>query len=847
MKRLVVLAAGCNPVSSRKPSRGPLVCRRIAVGALACASSLLSLTASAETKVYYVPQSGSSPYDWSVVGNWFKDSSGATALGALPGTNESVMFPSSMAGKTLVLTSHASVYAVSSMTSGQTLEIGNGGSLFTGHTATIENGCFLTVKARGHMHAQSTFRLGNDNGDLTNAKILIEEGGTFTNKNNFFYLGLAKSGTAFFENHGDAYFGDVVSVGLRTANSSTAVGVIDNYGRLTTLDSGSKNVRLGAYDGTAGYLTNNVGATASLTMSMTVGAYANAAGTVVNGGTLETSDCVFFLGGDTGTECAKTTSSKYAKGYFYNLAGATATFGGEVWFSGSKYGRGTMDNRGTLTFEDACRIGHASSGTGLLSNHSTGVMTFNKGIEIGRDGTGTLESDGTSTVAGASPCVVGAASGGKGTLRLYSGGTLTGNACGFEIGTVNGSTGTVKMAGSSRMTRPGDILMAAGVTGSGTFEMGDDAVLDAPGEIAIGVGRVDPTTQVWTGLGKFVLSENAVITNMNNHIHIASNLYGKGILELKDNARIVYSNARPRDLRIGYSHAVSPNSRAELRLKGGEIVFATNSTVFVGKNSSNVDACNGFVSGWGRLTRHDLSNNGYAFGLSMTLFCGAVTADGDGELRDLDLSVVRKINDGGQNLSGTNGWYAVNKGRLTYPCRFPDYRMLGDYYGREGDPVYVNGVAIDCEDKSGYLIGQLYATDRDDIPAGLPADDLSAQTLRLGVWRATVNKNNNLDEVSKENAGSFSSASVRIRYDNFRLAALKDANGTLSSDQRIALYRHDGTETGRWVKVASRGVSEAEANGHLIGGALRKSAADWNLGFFAVVAEPRSGVCIIVR
>lgn len=796
--------------------------------------------------VYYVPQSGSSPYDWSVVGNWFKDSAGTTALGTLPGTNESVVFPDSMAGQTLTLTEPASVYAVSGLKTGQTIEIGDGGFLATGHSATINNGAFLTVKSGGHMEAQSIFRLGSGGDNISKAKILVEEGGTFTNKNNYFALGFGKSGTAFFENHGYASFGNTTYVGYRVSSSSTAVGIIDNYGLFTTFDKGSTQLRLGAYAGTAGYLTNNVGGTVSLEMAMVVGASSNTTGTVVNKGTFDISARAVYLGGDQ-IACTNSTSSKYAKGYFYNLKDATATFGGEVRFSGFKYGSGTMDNRGDITFNNSCRIGYASSGTGLLSNHSTGVMNFNKGIIVGHSGTGTLESDGKITVSSASPCVVSDANGGKGTLRLYYGGTFKGNKCGLKIASANGSTGTVKMEGTSRMTQPGDIVMATGEKGSGTFEMGDNSVLDAPGEIAIGVGRNTDTTQAWTGLAKFVLSGNAVITNMNNHIHVVSNFFGKGILELRDNARIVYSNARARHLRIGYSHNVSPNSRAELRLRGGEIVFATNSTVVVGKNSSSVTNCNGFISGWGRLTRHDLSKGGSDFGLNLTLFCGAVTADGDGELHDLDLSHVRKINDNGQNLSGTNGWYAINKGRLTYPCRNTSYRMLGDYYSRTGDPVYVNGVAIDCEGISGDLIGQLYATDRDDIPAGLPGDDLAAKTLRLGVWRATVNKNYNLDEVSKANAGSFSSATARIRYDNFRLAALKDADGAFSSEQRVALYRHDGTASGRWIKVASLDATEAEANGHLIGGALPKVDADWNLGFFAVVAEPKKGTSIIIR
>lgn len=46
---------------------------------------------------------------------------------------------------------------------------------------------------------------------------------------------------------------------------------------------------------------------------------------------------------------------------------------------------------------------------------------------------------------------------------------------------------------------------------------------------------------------------------------------------------------------------------------------------------------------------------------------------------------------------------------------------------------------------------------------------------------------------------------------------------------------------------AARGATDAEANGHLIGGTLPKVDADWNLGFFAVVAEKKQGSAIIIR
>ena len=177
--------------------------------------------------------------------------------------------------------------------------------------------------------------------------------------------------------------------------------------------------------------------------------------------------------------------------------------------------------------------------------------------------------------------------------------------------------------------------------------------------------------------------------------------------------------------------------------------------------------------------------------------------------------------------------------------RDSNYANLGEYYSRK-EPKFVNSVSFAFDsNKVGCLIGQLYATDRDDIPSGLPADSVADKTQRLGVWRATVAKTYELDQVAI--GGTVAYADVTVRYDNFRLAALRDADGNLPDDLRVKLYRHDGTASGHWVKEASLSATEAAAAGHCIGGRLLKSSADWNLGFFAVAAEPKKGTVVICR
>jgi len=325
---------------------------------------------------------------------------------------------------------------------------------------------------------------------------------------------------------------------------------------------------------------------------------------------------------------------------------------------------------------------------------------------------------------------------------------------------------------------------------------------------------------------------------------VATNVYGRGEVVVADEAEIIFAPTSCRNISLAKGSA---SAQATLTLRGGSITMTTNSILYVGRHANTENACNGFVRGWGRLDRHSPELTTYQYGITMDMGCGALTADGEGVERDLDLSMIRKIFDNGLNKSGTNGWYAVNKGRLTYPCRFGGYRMLGDYYGHEGDPVYVNSVSVDCTDKKGYLIGQLYATDRSDIPAGLPADDIANRVKRLGVWRATINANYDATNVTAQTRGNVTSATIKIRYNNFLLNELADAEGAFDGEQTLVLYAHDGSTDGTWRRIKTVSVNSAEEGGHLIGGTIQVSPEPWNLGFFAVVAEPKRGLAVLIR
>lgn len=836
----------CEENTCRKAtmSKRFLTCGLVLGGALA-------LNASNPTPANYVANEGSSPYAWETLANWQRED--GTPLEALPGGEDWAKIDKTFANATFTLSSAQSLGGLTFAAPGGTLEIEDGGILGFKHSNNyfgngVDN-CTLHVKSGGKFNCDNIMRFGY--GTSSGTLLLIEDGGSITNGNTF-YLGCGKASKARIENHGRMELGSNFHAGYHSGKATDAAGVIDNHATLTSRSTSSAFLYLGSqYNGT-GILTNHVGATTDLKMGVVVGVASNSVGQLVNLGTFKELR-TFSVGGDEAF-CTNATATYCAKGTFVNGPNAVAWIGGEMRIGNGKYGQGLIENFGQLDIgSDNARFGYSTKGRCTVTNHVSGTITFSNAVQVAYYEDATIVNDGTIAFTGKNAPEIGyRGNGAVATVLIRGDGILRGNAKGINIATKNdGAIGHVELSGNARIVDSGAIKMATSGKSVASLTLRDNAKIETPTTLLIGVGRDSATTQEWAQRATVTLKDNAVITNFNSHIYIASNNYSKGQLEICDNAMLHYSNkSGARRIYIGQWLKNNDNCWAELRLRGGSVMMPTNGLIHVGKNSESVTNCHSFLSGWGVITRHNLEKNGSSDGISMTIHGGAVVADGEGELRDLNISRVRKINEGatlGENYSGTNGWYAINKGRLTYPCRWSknSYKSLGEYYDRT-EPKFVNSVSFAFDsNKDGYLIGQLYATDRDDIPAGLPADSVADRTQRLGVWRATVAKTFELDQVAT--GGKVAYADVTVRYDNFRLTALKDADGNLPDDLRLKLYRHDGTASGRWTKVASLTVDEAAEAGHCISGRLEKSSADWNLGFFAVVAEPKKGTNIIIR
>ena len=130
------------------------------------------------------------------------------------------------------------------------------------------------------------------------------------------------------------------------------------------------------------------------------------------------------------------------------------------------------------------------------------------------------------------------------------------------------------------------------------------------------------------------------------------------------------------------------------------------------------------------------------------------------------------------------------------------------------------------------MFAELYATDRDDIPAGL--DSIGADKV-LSVWRiGHFSDGPEIDE--PEHPAEFTSATLRFRYATDGIAELN----------YMRVYRHDGTADGEWKYV---GRANASATNPLISAKVSApSAGNWNMGWFAVTGRINPmGMTVIIK
>ena len=412
----------------------------------------------------------------------------------------------------------------------------------------------------------------------------------------------------------------------------------------------------------------------------------------------------------------------------------------------------------------------------------------------------------------------------------------------LDAAAVNHASARIALYDSAKLENAGTLTLG-NVRSDSVFELHGSSVVTNVNVLVLNAGSSSPEV---SGTTTMKLSGAAKVCGLGN-VYIGSNVYNKVELEVADNALFgLRDNATSANI-IRLAPFQGKHGDATLRLRGGKISLGTGGSLQLGDTSDEgVAGCPARLTGYGSVVNQ--GSSGIWSRLDMR--AGSVTADGEGEMRDLDMSTFARlsgtVSEGrtNLNLSGTNGWYAVNKGRLAYPRRDNDagVRFVGDYarLSSSTNPKYVNSMRILVKDGSGAEVTgsrrykvEMYASDRDDIPAGLVED--ASHSCRLGVWRGNCSLT------------SFAKADVTIRYDHWLLSKLKNKQGNIPSETRICLYRHDGTSGGSWKLVSSTSLGEAEANGHLIRGEFAKSSdSSYNLGWFAAAAKCPNGTVIIV-
>ena len=544
----------------------------------------------------------------------------------------------------------------------------------------------------------------------------------------------------------------------------------------------------------------------------------------------------------------------------------TVSLTGRLWMSHRDNGQSSayasrLDNYGSFTMANSdFHIGRANRSRAEIYNHADATMTIGAAIAYiayQTNSSARVTNDGTMSVKNLS---LGARTNSVGILRNT--GQLTIDAAGTvsigggsEAGTsgIFENYGTVLFEQSPQQFNIGNY-------GYGRFVIAHD--MDYPDcqdtskrkTIYLGV-KADSNAY-----GELIITNGATLTMTNGEVRIGQQTLGTGVVELYEGSR----------LEAPYAVTVGPSAGSinnVLRMRGGELLMLNNATatsfspqnstiaaLTVGSPTHNANLSNGLLEGWGVIGKTDPASSSGNNKVGLVLYNGVVRADGAGVARDLDMRLFQDMNKTApsSNSCGTNGWYAVGKGRLRYPARYHGSgtaRIVGDCATRAistGNLPLVNsfGVTFPTTDvqllANRAIYADLYASDRVDIPAGLP--EAYPGGTALGVWHMALSSDVT-EPKSNKKVTDFGSADILLHYDRAKLVQLKQ-NGAWPGDLQLAFCVHDGTAAGGWRTVARVQPSD---DSPFIAGQVAESTDTWNLGWFAVVPVRLAGTMVIFR
>ena len=638
--------------------------------------------------------------------------------------------------------------------------------------------------------------------------VTLNDSSTFESKGGSVYVGYGTNGKGYFTLSNESAFVSSVPVILGNGSSS--------YGSMVFADNSAgsfgSDCRIG-YGGAKSFGSLAISDNASVTFNGLCGVGISVGGVgemhLADSARVETRNQLYVCANEKG--CSTGLVTLAGSSILTNISGAAV-----IGCYSNSCGRMEISDDARFVSKNNVYLGH---GNGTSSEGAQGFLTL---------------ADNASAEFSGNYMYIGGQKGATGTMELRDSSVL-GVSNLIAIGTAQYSTGLVTVVGSGRLFCSTNITMATATDSSATMTVTNSGFVKsrflqlAPG--ARGLAHLKVADQ-----GMLVASNIAVAVN-----ETAST----GILEIAEGA--IVSNDY---IKIGCN---STTSRGILKMSGGTLFISGKDPydpIYLNQRRLDVSA---WIRGWGKVAFADPRASVTEWSGSVRTRCivhyGQVIADGEGVERDLDFGRFNSLSyaNTAANPSGTNGWFAVNKGRLKLPRCLPrktaDYRCSGDCY----DLNYANesstastsnrlantftcvfqGAAL-----NNFVFSELYAPDRSDIPAGLDALDVDRT---ISVWRIGLFSDGpEIDEpVSPD---TFASAKIHFRFPNDNLEGLAV----------MCVYRHDGTANGKWQLVGHAKVRKGWPV--VPARVLAPSDANWNLGWFAVVGRVNPfGNTLIVR
>ncbi|MCK1719897.1 autotransporter domain-containing protein [Bradyrhizobium sp. 141] len=335
-------------------------------------------------------------------------------------------------------------------------------------------------------------------GKSASGSLIIQNGGSLGVQNNSSIGSLGGSGTVIVTGSGSTWSGGsgFFQVGVQTGSTGTLV--ITAGGTVAAYD-----ITLGVQSGSVGNAVVD-GANSRLESSLILGQSGTGTLTVSNGGTVASARPL--IGGNAGLNGTGTLNIGAASGQAAAAPGVVSA--PEVTFFGST---------STIVFNHTSNnysFAPAISGTGAVMVESgtttfTGQNTYGNGTFIKG---GTLEVSGPSGAINSGAAVaVGTLAGSTGTLKVTGGGTVTGNN--GLIGSAAGATGAATVSGAGSIWTS-TAFLAVGDTGNGSLTIANGGTVIGNTSASIGSGAGTTGSVTVTGANSRFFGNSSIAVGL---------------------------------------------------------------------------------------------------------------------------------------------------------------------------------------------------------------------------------------------------------------------------------------------------------------------------------------------